>query len=76
MPDSLVTLEFTQTELRVILAIMNHAFQRGGLGTGDVLLASPVIKKLDEKLVKEEAPIEEPKVKVQDFYKNTEVKQN
>lgn len=72
MPDSIVLLEFTQKELRVILAIMNHAFQRGGLGTGDVLLASPVIQKLDEKIVKEE----EPKMKVQDFYKDTEVKKN
>ncbi len=61
MPEDKVSLEFTQNELRVILALMNHSFRTGGLGTGDVLLAAPVIQKLNEKVVKIEEPKQEEK---------------
>lgn len=63
MPKDTVSLEFTQEELRIILAVMNHAFRSGGLGTGDVLLASPVLQKLQDKVIQPPVPDAAPEEK-------------
>ncbi len=57
------TLELSQNELKLLFAVINMAFQKGGLGIGDVINFAPLIQKIDSKIVKEkpEEGIVEPK---------------
>lgn len=46
------TLEFSQDELKYLLASINHLTKTGQIQTGDVLVLAPIIKKIDEKIIK------------------------
>lgn len=44
----------SQNELKLLLALINVAVQKGGLQLGDLFSVLPLVKKLDDKLVKPE----------------------
>lgn len=50
-------IEFSQDELKYIMASINNLLKTGSLQAGDILLLAPVIKKVSDKIKVE--PIEE-----------------
>lgn len=53
-----VNIPFTQDELKLVMAHINQSIKSGGLQIGDIHAIYPVIVKLQQNIVVEEAPKE------------------